>query len=249
MKMDKIVIAGVAGIMGFVVIQEAFFGVPNHSIASREPVVPNWAAIASWPTIQSEVVAALPDPNMRVTAIILDDSGSMGTDIGPAKTAVVDALAAMSSTDRVAVLALNAGTILPFMSVAEAQTSLTNLLRPIESDGGTPLTDAVLAAQELLEVEAAAMRGFGTFRLIVTTDGQANDDVALDAAIETLAGQTPIQLTTIGIGIDGGHVLRRGDLGSFVDVVNVAGLKEALQAAVAENTDFSAITDFDENEG
>lgn len=249
MKMDKIVIAGVAGVMGFVVLQEAFFSSPGTGNVNHEPVAPNWAAIASWPRIQSDVVAALPNPNIRVTAIILDDSGSMGSDIEPAKTAVIDALAAMSETDRVAVLALNAGTILPFTTVGDAQKSLPRLLRPIDSNGGTPLTGAVIAAQELLEVEAASMRGFGTFRLIVTTDGQADDDRALDATIETLAAQTPIQVTTIGIGIGGGHVLRREDLGSFVDVVNVAGLKEALQAAVAENTDFSAITDFDDGEG
>lgn len=93
------------------------------------------------------------------------------------------------------------------------------------------------------------MRGFGTFRLIVTTDGEANDGEALDAAVEALAAGTPIQLTTIGIGIEGRHVLRRQDLGGFVDVANVGALQSALSAAVAENADFTAITDFDDGEG
>ncbi|MEO0918803.1 MAG: hypothetical protein AAFY31_17800, partial [Pseudomonadota bacterium] len=155
----------------------------------------------------------------------------------------------MDPQDRVAVLALNAGTILPFSSVSDAQGALPDLLRPIVSDGSTPLTRSIMEAQTLLEAEAATVRGFGTFRLIVTTDGQADDGEALDASIEALAAGTPIQITTIGIGIAGGHVLRREDLGSFVDVANVDALEQALQAAVAENTDFTAITDFSETGG
>jgi hypothetical protein len=214
-----------------------------------EPVVPNWAAINTWPRIEVEVVEAQPDPNRRITAIILDDSGSMGNDLIPAKQAVVDALDAMAPTDRVAVVALNHGPILNFTSVADARLTLRTALEPIVSDGSTPLTTTVLDTQELLEEEAAATRGFGTFRLIITTDGYADEENALEVAIEKLAGNTPIQLTTIGIDIEDDHVLRRQDLGSFVDVANVNALRSALQAAVAENNDFTAIIDFEETGG
>lgn len=247
MKWDKLIVVAVVGAIGFSIFQERNQSDPR--VLQREPVVPNWAAIASWPGVQADLVEAQPDPNRRVTAIVLDDSGSMGDDIAPAKAAVVSALEAMDAEDRVAVLALNAGTVLPFSSVSEAQSALPDLLRPIPSDGSTPLARSIGDAQAMLEEEAATVRGFGTFRLIVTTDGQADDGEALDAAIETLAASTPIQVTTIGIGISGGHVLRREDLGSFVDVANVAALAEALQAAVAENTDFTAITDFTETGG
>jgi len=83
--------------------------------------------------------------------------------------------------------------------------------------------------------------------VIVTTDGQADNPDALRAEIEALAAATPIQLTTIGLDITGRHVLRRADLGSFVDISDVSALQDALQAAVAENTDFTAITDFEGN--
>lgn len=247
MKWDKLIVIAIAGGIAFSIFQESNQGDPR--VVEREPVTPNWAAIASWPSIQADLVEAQPDPNRRVTAIVLDDSGSMGADIGPAKVAVVSALEAMNPEDRVAVLALNAGTVLPFSSVSDAQSALPDLLRPIPSDGSTPLTRSIREAQGMLEAEAATVRGFGTFRLIVTTDGEADDNNALDAAIETLAASTPIQVTTIGIGISGGHVLRREDLGSFVDVANVDALAEALQAAVAENTDFTAITDFSDTGG
>ncbi|MEM9342895.1 MAG: vWA domain-containing protein [Pseudomonadota bacterium] len=247
MKWDKIVIVAVVGAIAYAVYDE--FSGSGGGTVSREPVPPNWAAIAAWPRFEVETVEARPDPNRRVTAIILDDSGSMGSDIVPAKAAVVGALNAMADDDRVAVLALNAGTILPFTPVSDARAALSDLLRPIGSDGGTPLTNSIRNAQGLLEGEAATVRGFGTFRLIVTTDGAADDGFALEAAIEDLAASTPIQVTTIGIGISGNHVLRRDDLGSFVDVANVDALQEALEAAVAENTDFTAITDFSDTGG
>ena len=247
MKWDKLIAIAVIGVVAFSIFREANLGDPRA--VEHVPVVPNWAAIAAWPSIEAEVVQAQPDPNRRVTAIVLDDSGSMDDDIEAAKSAVVGALDAMAEDDRVAVLALNAGTILPFANVSDARTSLPQLLQPITSEGSTPLTRSIRDAQGLLEAEAATVRGFGTFRLIVTTDGQADDGAALDGAIENLAASTPIQVTTIGIGIAGEHVLRRADLGSFVDVANVDALEQALQAAVAENTDFLAITDFAETEG
>ncbi|MFQ6550131.1 vWA domain-containing protein [Aestuariibius sp. 2305UL40-4] len=235
-----------AGAAGWFILQQTDTSIvaPQH-----EPVAPNWVAIAAWPEAEIAAVEAQPDPNRRVTAIVLDDSGSMGGDMEAAKQAVVDALAAMQDSDRVSVVALNSGIVMPFTSVADARGTLPNSLRPIISDGGTPLTQALGSAQTLLEEEAGSVRGFGTFRMIVTTDGVADDSEALNRAVEQLAATTPIQLTTIGIGISGNHVLRRSDLGSFVDVDNVDALEAALQAAVAENTDFTAITDFSESEG
>ncbi|MGR3468569.1 MAG: VWA domain-containing protein [Shimia sp.] len=242
---STVVIVAVAGFIGYTIWTEETGG----PAVSFDPVAPNWAAIAAWPGTTADTVEAQPDPGRRITAIILDDSGSMGADIEPAKRAVLDALDAMAPDDRVAVLALNAGTLLPFTPVEAARTALPPRLAGVEDTGSTPLTRAVQDAQRLLEAEAAAARGFGTFRVIVTTDGQADDGLALTAAIEDLAATTPIQLTTIGIGIRGQHVLRRADLGSFVDVADVGALTEALQAAVAENTDFTAITAFDQDGG
>ena len=211
-----------------------------------EEVMPNWSSIAAWPNVETPTVEATPDPNRRITAIVLDDSGSMGADIVPAKAAVLEALNAMADHDRVAVVALNHGIVLPFTQVGDAKAALPDALAEIKSDGSTPLTQAVTIARSLLEDEAAAARSFGTYRMIVTTDGQADDGKALEAVVADMAAATPIQLATIGIDIRGRHVLRREDLGSFVDVSNIAALRGALEAAVAENSDFAAITEFAE---
>lgn len=219
----------------------------NSGSASNTPVVPDWAAIASWPGVDADTVDALPDPNRVFTAIVLDDSGSMGTDIEAAKIAVTAALDAMKDDDAVAVIALNDGSILPFMPVADARIALPAPLARVFSDGSTPLTRALRLARQGLAEEAAKVGGFGTYRILVTTDGVADDGDALRREIEDIASQTPIQVATIGVGISGEHVLRRPDLAAFVSVSDISGLAGALQAAIAEEQAFSAITSFGDN--
>ncbi len=210
------------------------------------PIEPDWSAIAAWPDGAIEAPDAAPDPARQINAIILDDSSSMGVDIDPAKDAVVEALGAMGPADRVAVLALNEGLILPFMDVVDAQGALPSALARISSRGSTPLTDMVRLARALLSDEAARARAFGTYRLILTTDGAANDGSALNDEVEDIARRTPIQIATIGIGIQGDHVLRRPSLTTFVTIDNASQLGGALKEAIAESQDFQAIISFAE---
>ncbi|MDJ1006408.1 MAG: vWA domain-containing protein [Paracoccaceae bacterium] len=218
---------------------------PGRRETARAPVVPDWAAIASWPSFEASTVEATPDPGRTFTVIVLDDSGSMGSDIEPAKTAVVAALDAMEPADRVAVIGLNTGEILPFLDVREARGVLAGRLAPVVSDGGTPLTAAVRASRVALEAQASVAGGFGTYRILITTDGAADAEDALEAEIEDLARTTPIQVATIGVGIRGDHILRRPDLATFVEIDNVGELATALRDAIAEEQTFSAITTFE----
>lgn len=249
MKKSALSLLVFAGVIGyFVWLEVSARSGEDEAYVSRAVLEPNWASIASWPTNDIGRAEATPDPGRRYTAIILDDSGSMGREMEPAKRAVEQALQAMQATDRVAVIGLNSGLILEFTTVSEAQDAIAAALRPVRSDGPTPLTRAVRVARGLLEIEASGARGFGTYQMIITTDGAADDGNALNAAIEDLARNTPIQITTIGIAISNRHVLRRDDVGRFVDVSNIAGLQDALQAAIAENASFEAITDFQGSE-
>lgn len=211
----------------------------------NQPVTPDWPAIAAWPNSQAESIEAQPDPNRAYTAIVLDDSGSMGTDITPAKAAVIAAIESMGTDDQVSVIALNDGLILPFMPVGEALTELPEPLSRVYSNGSTPLTTALRTARDGLADEASRVGGFGTYRILVTTDGAADDGDLLRAEIEDIARQTPIQIATIGVGITGRHVLSRPDLAAFVSVDDISGLAGALRTAIAEEQTFSAITEFE----
>ena len=235
----------IAGLVIAVIVSLAV--IPAIDAPRTEPVAPDWDAISAWPAQESAVVDAQPDPNRTYTAIVLDDSGSMGADIEPAKAAVLAAIDAMNDDDAVAVIALNRGLILPFMSAADAQQTLPSPLSRVFSDGSTPLTRAIRLARENLAGEAARVGGFGTFRILVTTDGVADDGEALQREIEDLARNTPVQLATIGVGIRDSHVLARPDLAAFVTVSDITGLAAALQTAIAEEQSFNAVTAFGDN--
>ncbi|MEL6517688.1 MAG: vWA domain-containing protein [Pseudomonadota bacterium] len=230
------------GVVAFSMFDEGIFDSPEPIVA----VDPDWDAIAAWPPVEVDEVEAVPDPGRTYTVIVLDDSGSMGDDIVPARDAVVQALEPMQDEDRVAVVGLNTGLILPFSSVSEARTALPPRVAQVRSDGGTPLTAAMQASRRALEQEAARTGGFGTYRILITTDGEASNADSLQAEIEDLARNTPIQVATIGVGIGGNHILRRPDLASFVAIDNVGELAAALRAAIAEEQSFSAITAFED---
>lgn len=208
---------------------------------------PDWDAIAAWPQIPEEVAfMAQPDPNITVAVLILDDSGSMGTEMTGAKAALVEALAFFAPTDEVAVMALNAGLILPVSTVAEAQRQLEAALRNVQADGTTPLTEAVVAARDILSETAAMRRGFGTYRIIVTTDGEADDEETLRAAVGQTVTRTPIQIATIATKSLPNHALNAKGFTNFTTIAGVGKLAEALAGAIAENASFDPVTSFEE---
>lgn len=232
------------GFVGFGLFSNNFGGI---EAILREPVKPDWQSIAAWPPDQAGEVDAEPDPNRNFTAIVFDDSSSMSDAIRDARTAVIASLDAMQDEDRLTVIALNEGEVIPFMSVNEARNVLPAALAQVRSEGRTPLTRAVRASREALAAEAAVAGGFGTYRILVTTDGEADNGQSLTSEIEDIARTTPIQVATIGVGIQGSHVLRRSDLAAFVAIDNVSQLAEALRETIAEEQVFSAITSFGGN--
>lgn len=207
---------------------------------------PNWTAIANWPEVPEGVeMLAQPDPSVTVAVLILDDSGSMSSSFADAKGALVQSLDYFSADDQVAVLALNAGLVLPAMPVEQARSELSPALQPLRSDGSTPLTRAVLQARDILSELAAERRGFGTYQIIVTTDGAADQEEALSRVVADTVTNTSIQIATVATKSLPGHALNAAGYTSFTTIAGVAGLAEALAGAIAENSSFVPITAFE----
>lgn len=207
---------------------------------------PNWSAIESWPEVPDDVeIIAQPDPSRTIAVLVLDDSGSMSSDLSAAKNALVQSLEFFEADDHVAVLALNAGEVLPAMSVEQARVDLAPALKPLRSDGSTPLTGAVLQARAILNDLAAERRGFGIYRIIVTTDGAADQEDELSLAVGQTVTNTPIQISTIATKSLPGHALNAEGYTSFTTIAGVDGLADALAGAIAENSAFVPITAFE----
>ena len=122
--------------------------------------------------------------------IILDDSGSMnesmqGTRIRKmdgAKRALTQVIEQIPESTKVGILLLNGAKaanhwLVPLgpldKNLAQAK------VKSISAGGGTPLGEAMrIAADQLLQARAKAV--YGTYRLIVVTDGEATDKELLE---------------------------------------------------------------------
>jgi len=222
----------------------------NHDrrYIDQAALIPDWSAIATWPPGSTEEVdtVAEVDPWQVTTMIVLDDSGSMEGRIDQAKSAITDAVAQFDARSRVGVMALNAGLVAEVVAAGDAALLLPDQLKPIVAAGNTPLGSRLDDAARILENEASERRGFGVFRILVTTDGAASDADRLNRAVSQILSETPIELATIGIGIGEGHALNVPGFTSYVSVNGVDGLANALAAAAAEQINFQPIDRFEE---
>jgi uncharacterized protein with von Willebrand factor type A (vWA) domain len=101
---------------------------------------------------------------------------------------------------------------------------------------GTPLGESMIVALKTLKRQYEAQMGYGEFRLLVVTDGEANDIGQVNAAGK-LAAEYGIPVYTIGFGIGPNHSLRKYSR-SYQDAHDAEHLKKALQEAGAELPDF-----------
>lgn len=219
---------------------------------AAEVLPPDWTAISAWPGVEVAdasgavaAVAATPDPEHVTTVVVLDDSGSMGRNMEGAKEAVARAVAALDPKGSVSVIALNRGELLPVTSVEEARTLIGSRLAGVYADGGTPLGRRMRDARRAIEADATARRGYGRYRIVVVTDGAASDEDALVREVREIVQRTPVQISTIGLGIGEGHILNQPGNVSYTSVDDVAALEKALTRAIAEEATFDPITSFD----
>lgn len=230
----------------------------NTLVIDQSALIPNWSAIAAWPYGSGDSAgesADLADPSEAFTTvdpwqvttiIVLDDSGSMEDRISQAKEAIVQAVSQFDPASRVGVIALNAGQVSEVVAASDAAELLPAQLQNIHASGNTPLGSRLNDAATILAKEAEERRGFGVFRILVTTDGAASDIDRLKSAVSEILSRTPIELATIGIGIGEGHALNVPGFTSYVSVNGVDGLAGALTAAAAEQTNFQPIDRFEE---
>ncbi len=221
---------------------------PKVATVDQARLQPDWSAIAAWPPTggeDSSGAQANPDPWQVTTLIILDDSSSMREQMYAAKQAVVQAVSQFDPNSRVGVIALNKGMVMPVQSASDASRSVESDLAPVSANGSTPLGASLADATSILTQEAQNRRGFGVFRILVTTDGAATDNDQMNNTVAEILSTTPIEIATIGLGIGEGHALNVPGFTSYVSVSSVDQLATALQDAAAEQTTFNPITEFE----
>lgn len=192
----------------------------------------------------------------QTVVVVLDDSGSMDerlrTSTGrvrrmdAAKKALLEVLRVLPTDTRVGVLTLNTQVnqshwVVPLGS---AKSSWGANIERIEADGGTPLGEFLkVGADELLQARSAS--SYGTYRLLIVTDGEANDRELVAAFVPQILARG-IGLDVIGVGMGAEHSLAT-QAHSYRAADDDASLTQAISEVFAETSpnDQNAQEDFE----
>lgn len=147
--------------------------------------------------------------------IIFDDSGSMDDRmqggerrIDAAKRALTSVLDSLPAETNVGVLALNSSAngsnwIIPLGPLTTADWR-QNVAR-LQAVGGTPLGEYLKVGADAL-LEARAEQVYGEFRLLVISDGEANDQWLVDDYLPQILARG-LRVEAIGVDMAGDHSL------------------------------------------
>lgn len=112
-------------------------------------------------------------------------------------------------------------------------------------DGGTPLYDAVTQAEDELEEQALSQNGYGTYKMVVITDGEHSPGQDPSQAINSILDnpQNPIEIHTIGFCIEDSALNQPGRT-EYQSAKNPDQLKAGLDSVLSEAQSFDGPESF-----
>ena len=139
--------------------------------------------------------------------VVLDRSGSMhGEKLDQAKRAAVELVSALDERDRFSftIYGTEVRTLIRLTPASgEAKRRAIDVINGITDDGGTNLSGGMLAGRA--ELERTLADEAGVRRVVLISDGRANEGVVFRDQLAELARQTAergISITTVGVGLD-----------------------------------------------
>jgi hypothetical protein len=209
------------------------------SLLAAVVVAPSFALAQAPPTPGG---ASGPTGIHDCVVIVFDDSGSMDEDFGgqrrmeAAKRGLKVVLRSVPRDTWVGLFALNAGWQYDLGPLDQAR--LDAVIDRMETNGGTPLARSIKAGADRLMAEREKQFGYGSYRLLVVTDGQETEN---NEAIETYPPEVRargLTLDVIGVGIGQEHSLRRQSH-TYRSADNPRELERAIREVLAERVDQS----------
>jgi len=177
--------------------------------------------------------------------VVLDDSGSMrdwmsGTaqmaKMDAAKAALLTVLNQVPEEANVGVLLLNGRSMsgnwaYPLGPID--REALKTAVQRINADAGTPLGERIKDGADAL-LQARAKDHYGTYRLLVVTDGEATDGNLLDQHLPDILSRG-IRVDVIGVDMPGNHSLAT-KVHNYRKADDPESLREAITEVFAEST-------------
>ena len=176
--------------------------------------------------------------------IVLDDSGSMnesmrsgGTRIQAAKNALSEVLKHFKSDTKLGVLLLNGARtkehwVVPLEPLSPDKA--IRLVNSVRADGGTPLGDRIRDGADAL-LRLREKQYYGNYRLLIVTDGEANDSKLLAQYLPDVLSRGII-VDAIGVDMKQDHSLATR-VHSYRRADDPIALEKAVQEVFAERVD------------
>jgi hypothetical protein len=178
--------------------------------------------------------------------IVLDDSGSMNTKMqsrssrmDAAKKALASVLKQFRPDTKLGLLLLNGARnhdhwAIPLDHLSANQA--TKLILSLHADGGTPLGERLREGADAL-LKLREKQFYGNYRLLVVSDGEAEDRKMLDAYLPDILSRG-IMVDAIGVDMSQDHSLATR-VHSYRRADDDAALEKALQEVFAERIESS----------
>lgn len=215
---------------------------------------------AAWPPGSIEDTDTL-DSNLTRTnyMVVLDMSGSMSLDdcsgrypskAEAARVALSAWLEGVEREDNLGLVAFDHRGLNVAVPLGRSnRESFQAAVRHSSPHGGTPLHDAVRLAREQLTTRAEYQQGYGTYRLVVITDGQHNPGQDPTPQINAILDNpaNPIEIHTIGFCIERSALNQPGRT-VYSSAKNPEELAAGLESVLAESQSFDQIKEFQAND-
>lgn len=169
--------------------------------------------------------------------VVVDASGSMGTPMGGtdrmsvAREALKQVLGQVPESTHIGVLVFPRGDwVYPLGSRVEQR--LNNAIDSIRSGGGTPLGSYMKRGADALLRARQKQFGYGTYRLLVVTDGEANDRNLVEGYTPDIISRG-ITIDVIGVDMESEHTLAT-KVHTYRSADNPDSLRQAITEVFAE---------------
>ena len=183
--------------------------------------------------------AALAQGNYDHVVIVLDASGSMTSTFGDgqskmaaAKSALKQVLANTSSDTRIGLLVFGKHSGWAYPLDRRDDAKLNAAIEGMNPSGGTPLGSHLKIAADALLAARAEQHGYGTYRLLVVTDGKAGDQELVKKSTPLLLDRG-LGLDVIGVHMKDDHMLK-GVAHTYRSADDPRSLTEAVRQVFAE---------------
>lgn len=187
--------------------------------------------------------------------VVLDMSGSMGYRdcSGPfrnkseaAKATLAEWIKTVPNESNLGLVAFVHSDTKVYVDLAVGNRDLfMQEVKGFNPNGGTPLLDAVTSAEAELEKQAIRQNGYGTYKMVVITDGEHSVGQDPSQAVNKMLDnpQNPIEIHTIGFCIEDSALNQPGRT-EYQSAKNPEQLKEGLDSVLSEATTFDGPESF-----